>query len=344
MDYIEHEMNLGKALNTPGFGKEDRPILDPNVAADKLEMLYRQVADIMLQLSELSLPATGSLVQDDDFNWDVTERPFTMATNELIQLGGLPRSKLPATAFDSASSYFSRLADLHIDHLVHQRNDAVDDSGNCRRKYIARVRFRELAEKQSFTSSTTDRGPFKLWCDDFRPTNILVNSNLQIVGVIDWEFTYTAPAEFTAAPPWWLLLEQPEEWESGIYDWAQKYEERLQTFLEVLRVCEDARDRADRRAEGPRLSSLTEQSWLSGDFWVVYAARKNFAFDCAFWTQLYRRLFESEGIITADTWKEKMDLFDEGEKVRLEMIVRQKMEEKEHRALVWEPQDIDPSS
>jgi hypothetical protein len=42
------------------------------------------------------------------------------------------------------------------------------------------------------------KGPFKIWCDDLRPANVLLNENMQIVGVVDWEFTYAAPAEFSS--------------------------------------------------------------------------------------------------------------------------------------------------
>lgn len=60
MEYINHEMNLSRALNMPELGIEDRPRLDPNVDIEKLEMLYGQFADI-LQLNRLSLPRIGSL-------------------------------------------------------------------------------------------------------------------------------------------------------------------------------------------------------------------------------------------------------------------------------------------
>lgn len=48
MDYIEHETKMYDALNTPGYPKEQRGILDPNIAEDRLEMLYGQLAGILL--------------------------------------------------------------------------------------------------------------------------------------------------------------------------------------------------------------------------------------------------------------------------------------------------------
>ncbi|KAH1281307.1 hypothetical protein KXV81_002955 [Aspergillus fumigatus] len=131
MEYIDHVMDLSDVLNTPGVAIKDRPILDPNIDEAKLELLYGQFADILLQLSTLRLPRIGSLAQIDDFTWEVARRPLSYNANELARLGTLPRSKLPKVneTFQSASSYSNMLADLHLEHLTHQRNDAVDRSG-----------------------------------------------------------------------------------------------------------------------------------------------------------------------------------------------------------------------
>lgn len=48
-----------------------------------------------------------------------------------------------------------------------------------------------------------------------------------ISGVIDWEFTYVATAEFTYAAPWWLLFESPVEWESDLNAFLARYRPRL---------------------------------------------------------------------------------------------------------------------
>lgn len=57
MEYINHETDLATALNTPGFSGEDRTRLNPDINIDKLEMLYGQIADILLQLSKLTFPS-----------------------------------------------------------------------------------------------------------------------------------------------------------------------------------------------------------------------------------------------------------------------------------------------
>ncbi|KAM5449941.1 hypothetical protein MaudCBS49596_004704 [Microsporum audouinii] len=336
MEYIEHAMDLGAALNTPGYGADTPPVLDPNIDQEKLEMLYGQVADVLLQLSRLSLLRIGSLAQRDDFTWGVASRPLSINMNELVRVGTLPRSQLPGkhTCFNTASDYFKVLAELQFKHLTHQRNDAVESEADCRRKYIARHLFSKLAREGRLTSPITDSGPFKLWCDDLRPSNILVNEDLQIVGVIDWEFTYAAPNEFSHAPPWWLLLEQPEYWPGGIDGWTKVYEPRLQTFLQVLEQREDVAIGRDRLREEERLSSAMRQSWTSGDFWVTYAARKNFAFDSVFWAYINQRYFGDHA-----SWLDQLECLKQGEKEDMEALVERKLEEMKSRALAWEPDE-----
>ncbi|KAJ5662127.1 uncharacterized protein N7477_009743 [Penicillium maclennaniae] len=90
--------------------------------------------------------------------------------NEIVQLGTLPRSKLPTTTYDKASSYFEALAELHIEHLISQRNEAdvLEDvpvdvlADDFQRKFVARFLFRKLARDQEQRKQWNfrDRGPF----------------------------------------------------------------------------------------------------------------------------------------------------------------------------------------
>lgn len=114
-----------------------------------------------------------------------------MNMNELVQVGGVSPSALPTTAFKTSTSFYTALADMHMAHLSSQRNNAVESAEDCKRKYISRCLFRKLAREGRFC--TKPQGPFKLFCDDFRPANVLTDSEFRVTGAVDWEFTYTAP-------------------------------------------------------------------------------------------------------------------------------------------------------
>jgi aminoglycoside phosphotransferase (APT) family kinase protein len=342
MDYIEHATSMYDSLNRPECSKEDRGALDQNISEAKLEALYSEVASILLQLSRPSLPRIGSLNQVDDFTWEVTKRPLSMPMNSLIRLGSLPQSKLPATTFTTTSSYMEALAELHISHLINQRNDAVDSAEDCRRKLAARFLFRRLAREHRLTAQWVafDKGPFKLWCDDLRPANILLDEEGKIVGVVDWEFTYAAPVEFSFAPPWWLLIEKPEYWPQGLDDWCVEYERRLRTFLRAMRYQEDKAIKEGRLRDAQRLSAPMQDSWRSGDFWVAYAARNNFAFDLVYWHKIIdQRFFGKTSTPVDDVWQQRLDLLEPGERAEIERVVAIKVEEMKTRVLACGPDD-----
>ncbi|KGO39904.1 Aminoglycoside phosphotransferase [Penicillium expansum] len=324
MEYIEHKTKIYAALNTPGCPAEERGVLDPDIDEARLELLYGQLAGILLQLSATSFPRIGSLGQIDEFTWDVTRRPLTINMNELVRIGGLPQSKLPYlnATFDTSSSYMEALADINIEHLVHQRNDSVDSADDCRRKFVARQLFRKLAREKKLTNPLLEKGPFKIWCDDLRPANVLLNENpTQIAGVVDWEFTYAAPVEFSYAPPWWLLIEKPEFWPGGIEDWTRVFEHRLKTsFLKAMKDCEDTAIQQGRLREDQRLSGPI------------------FAFDENYWQKIDPRFFGPTKDIEG-AWKQRLGLLDEQEKEEMELLVARKLMEMETRTLSWDPDE-----
>lgn len=276
MEHVAHVSNLAAQLRAPGYKRGDRPFLDPDIEEEKLAFFYGQIADILLELSKPSFDKIGSLARDAE-GWNTDNRPLTMNMNELVQLGNFPPKMLPRTSFTTASAYYQHLAETEFMHLAAQRNDAVD-SDDCRNKYVARTLFCKLAAESRLRNHTTpDSGPFKLFCDDLRPTNILLDEDMKIAAVIDWEFTYAAPAEFSHSPPWWLLLEMPEEWPRGVADWTKAYQPRLETFLRVLESREDASIASGALGHEQRLSGRMRESWTQAAFWVDYGARKSWA-------------------------------------------------------------------
>lgn len=332
MEYIENDSDLVDALNTPGLQDDDRCILDPNIHEDRLRSVYNDMAGILLQLARKSFQKIGCITnqEDDDFDdeWVATHRPLTINMNELVQLGGFPPHLLPQTTFETSSAYFLALAEIHMAHLSTQRNDAIESPEDCKRKYIARCLFRKLARENRLCSY--DKGPFKLFCDDFRPANVLANSQygFKAVGAIDWEFTYAAPIEFVYSPPSWLILERPEYWKEGLDNWTQVYEKRLTVFLQELQKQEHEFIRRGILNEDNCLSPHMLESWEKGDFWVCYAARRSWAFDMLYWAKIDRRFFGDGDL------EERLKLLTAEERDALDTFVQIKLVEKEEHTLI----------
>ncbi|ELR04343.1 hypothetical protein VC83_04010 [Pseudogymnoascus destructans] len=88
---------------------------------------------------------------------------------------------------------------------------------------------------KQIVGSVDRQGPFKLFLDDIRFGNILVDSKTFVIkALIDWEFCYTAPREFLSAPPPWLIP-NPDPW-----DWSSEERDvfRIQ-FLSFIKVLQD---------------------------------------------------------------------------------------------------------
>ncbi|OTA92545.1 hypothetical protein M434DRAFT_74395 [Hypoxylon sp. CO27-5] len=350
MEYIEHDKVITQVLKDPNQEPADSPILDPNIDEKKLEYLYSQMANILLQLSNLRFPRIGSLVEGSKDEISVAARPLTQNMNDMVEFTNMLPSLLPSPdeTFSSARDWYMVLADLHMKQLAFQHNNAVDDVEDARDKYVARQLFRNLVKKGSIPNSSVADNDFRLWSEDLTPSNVLIDSNLRVVGVIDWEFAHAAPAHFTFDPPWWLILQEPEWWSEGYESFMKVYEPRLQTFLRVLEV-EEKKIAAnlDEKIRGlslvahgktePPLSQRMRESWEERKWMVNYAARKSWAFDFIWWKYLDESYF---GPNENQDHPARLRMLSEPQDKTMETFVARKMKEKENREIInWDDKD-----
>ncbi|RMD39362.1 hypothetical protein DV735_g5755, partial [Chaetothyriales sp. CBS 134920] len=272
---------LSDCLKAPS-NPEDAILLRPDIDPALLSRAYRSMATVLLELSRCQFASIGAVGQDSSGSWCVTKRAVTLNMNQLVSCGNHPPKALPQHTFTTANEYFTALAQAHISHLQTQRNDAVDDEADCRKKYVARHLFLKIARD---FSTEYNNGPFPLYCDDLRPGNVVVDpTDLSIRGVIDWEYCYAAPAELTYCPPAWLLLTHPDDWADGdLGTFVEQYIPRYRLFIEALRLEEDEMIDRGRISEGQRLSTKMARSLDNGHFWFCLAATSSFGFDDIYW-------------------------------------------------------------
>ena len=341
---------MSDILEKPRQNSQDVPVLDDNIDEDMLRDLYSKLAWCLLQLWRPEFNRIGSLNECDGC-FSVGGRPITQNMSNMVQLANIPRDVLPSpnTIYKTADEWYIALANMHMAQLIFQHNDLVSSAEDCRTKYTSRFLFRKLAKEGKLSNfgfaedgwsaqaatatglctAPSKTGPFRLWCDDLRPTNFLVDASNNIVAAIDWEFTYAAPTQFSLDPPWWLLLEMPEMWPDGMDDWAKRYERRLETWLSSMATVEVTTS----NSTPFKLSEYMRESWEMGCFWLNYAARKSCAFDGIFWKYLYERFF---GPRRTDTplWQCRENLLSFEEKAGMEALVEKKMNEIKERVLV----------
>ncbi|PLB48908.1 phosphotransferase enzyme family protein [Aspergillus steynii IBT 23096] len=318
MSFIEGNW-LSGYLRDPS---QETATLKPSIPTSVLRRAYLSMAEILLELSKPEFPYIGAIKQDESGNWTVSKRPLTFNMNRLAQFSNIPHSIFKRQHFSNAADYFEELAQQHFYHLELQRNDAISNEADCRKKYIARCLVRKISREISREHCS---GPFRLYCDDLGPDDVLVDANKHVVtGVVDWEFTYAAPVEFTYAAPWWLSLERPEVWESDLDTFLVRFMPRFRTFLEVLRDCEARKIQGGSLSESRRLSTVMEKSLETGLVWICLASRHSSMFDEIYWKFIDPRFF---GHFT--TIEDRLDLLSAEERVDVGNFIENKAQQAE---------------
>ncbi|KAF1347391.1 putative altered inheritance of mitochondria protein 9, mitochondrial [Lizonia empirigonia] len=251
--------SLTTLLRQPILSEEDDIILRHDIDNAKLDYVYKQLAEFMIELSQLDFDAIGAIAKNSDTNkWLATERPFTYNMNEMaVTVSNYPVDTFPTAPFQTTREYLEYQSDENLTHLRVQRNLA-DGPENARRRYIARHQFRQLTPRYCMDNN----GPFKLFCDDLQPSNMLADpETLKIHGIIDWEFTHAMPAQFSYDPP-------------CMEEFLACYEPRLEQFLRALERVE-----ASLPPTQPTLSTRMRESWKNGQFWFDYGIRKSLDVD-----------------------------------------------------------------
>lgn len=239
-------------------------------------------------------------------------------------------------------------------HLAFQHNQAVEGPNDCRDKYVARQLFRRLAKQGAFLGPEETQQAFKFFCDDLRPSSVLLNKENEVVGVIDWEFSYFAPASFSHDPPWWLILGKGEFWEEGIDNHYQEFDKRVPLFLRAMELEEERMqqeaeseennvedsalsfyleqlDLTDEPAKAtPKLSHQMRKSWKSGRHYINYAAQKSWGFDLYFWRYIDERFF---GTNSRGGFEDRLHLLSPSEHEKMEEFVERKIEQKNDEKL-----------
>lgn len=305
MDRIEGR-SLTTLLRRPlNEGEEDVVIMRDDIDVEKLDYVYEQLAGYLLELSQVDFDAIGAITKDPDTNeWSVTEKPYTYNMNEMaVTVRKFPVDTFPTSPFRTTKEFLEYQAEENLINLRVQRNLGAGP-GDGKRRYIARHRLQQLIPK----FCKDNDGPFKLFCDDLQPGNIIADpETYKIQGIIDWEFTHAMPAQLSYDPPPWLILKGPSFWLESydMKEFVTRYEPKLKQFLAAMERVEDAKS----PPVEPRLSARMRESWENGQFWFDFGVIKSLDADEVYWGALHN---------------EGDDVLDEEQQKELERFLEQK--------------------
>ncbi|UNI19823.1 hypothetical protein JDV02_005973 [Purpureocillium takamizusanense] len=153
--------------------------------------LYSQLIDIQVELRKLEFPAIGSLMPNPDGSAQPIVGPLiSMSVAQLRQ----PPLPLFTTAKDYMRCQFNLVSDFFVppvsNHTTHEVQKELFALHGMEKPF------------QQVIDPRLDKGPFVLHHMDLRAPNIIVDENLNIQGVIDWEFSGTTPRQLFTPPSW----------------------------------------------------------------------------------------------------------------------------------------------
>ncbi|KAI4672360.1 uncharacterized protein J4E78_000861 [Alternaria triticimaculans] len=274
-----------------------------NLGNPRVLHAYSQIADYLLQIHQLDFNAAGGLRMSSSDQWVASERPVTDNMNILARnILNYPTEYFPTTSISSPKAYFEQLADQHLAHLHTQRN-AVENREDARRCFIARHRLKQSIDQYLLTD--TETSPLKLYCWDLRPSNILVDDDLNVKAVLDFEFCNALPAQFAHDPPWWLTILRPTTWIDNDFHFGalkDRLEPHIEQFLQVM----EKKEKEMRGTVAP-LSARMRDSWTSNRFWFNLAMSDSWSIDAVYWAALHKPGNE----VLDDALKAEMEVFVE---------------------------------
>ncbi|OAA66650.1 Aminoglycoside phosphotransferase [Niveomyces insectorum RCEF 264] len=233
LDYI-----AGQSINVKTFAEDTR---------ERKTHLYAQLIDILAQLRQLEFAVSGSLMPDPDGGPEpVVGDLVCIEHNELLkQTRGSEINTTSAAATATATAVpqpttFRSTVDyaFYQYRLMAAAHDLpVNEAGLNTVRMEVFALYDIKARLLDAIDVRRNHRPFVLAHTDLRWYNIVVNDDLDVQGVIDWEWTGTIPQQFFM-PPTWLAEAFPS------YVAGRFYRAEYQEFYQVLVSMADAADDA----------------------------------------------------------------------------------------------------
>ncbi|OAA63396.1 phosphotransferase enzyme family protein [Niveomyces insectorum RCEF 264] len=241
MDYVE-----GKNLTELGFPRKD---IDRWCSysivktTPSRKAMYRGLAHVYSQLCELKFSTIGALgFSPEDGSIVVRNRPLTVEVALQEREGLEPTAILPEkTTFRTASEYIRSLLRLG-DNLLNKGKPNVSELHTP----FAFDRIRAYVT-QRFCQPDADTGPFVLFHGDFNIQNLLWDDDVNLVAVLDWEWSSVVPLQLVM-PPTWLNGDSVD----GLMSFQLSYFDELAKLNAILR------DEFHGRLTWPRLTEVCD--------------------------------------------------------------------------------------
>ncbi|WEW61693.1 hypothetical protein PRK78_007185 [Emydomyces testavorans] len=163
--------------------------------------LYAQIGDVYIQLYRQQFDRVGALTLDEHGNWIfANNRPLTIDINEQ-EVSGLDFCCYlpPDHTFNSTIDYVYMIMRLIFNDFYRGRDCIINQDDAQWYLYSIYTLQSILME---WVHPQYNHGPFVLMHGDLRPPNIVVDDDLNIVSILDWEWSHTVPVQMFVPPSW----------------------------------------------------------------------------------------------------------------------------------------------
>ena len=195
--------------------------------------LYTSLADIYIQLRRLEFPSIGCLLSGSD--GILVNKKTTSLDINMQELEGLQPSKIQASYYSanghliSASKYVDMLLEIADNAFAKGRGSVLDEKKGSDALYHLHL-FRKFT--QGWVDPSLDQGPFVMVHGDLEPYNLIVDENMSIVSVLDWEWSRIVPRQFFVPPLWLDVNDTTKLALKPVYGF---YLEKFDRLLEIVR-------------------------------------------------------------------------------------------------------------
>lgn len=164
---------------------------------DKRNQFYADFASILAQLHELQFPKAGSLYPhgDDDAISVIGPSLYSVENDLQVQTGVRPKL---ASGSNSTTAVIRHHYDMLVNYFDIPSADVIEET--AMHEIFALDSVADLLS--NCCSSPPNAQSFALWHGDLRGHNILVDDDLRIQGILDWEWVTILPRQLCTPPLW----------------------------------------------------------------------------------------------------------------------------------------------
>ncbi|KAJ7578719.1 hypothetical protein C8J56DRAFT_355276 [Mycena floridula] len=191
-----------------------------DLADEKRKKVLEQVVEILLDLSEQRFSQMGALFRRGEDSWEIRSE------SEISPTG------MDTLLYPNSVSYWTASATEEMNSIFEKNFGAPAKEYTYAQAWFMRSCVPELYDAQD------DQHGFPLCPGDFHSQNIIIDGDLQITGIIDWEGSGTFPVSSFAIHP--FFIQDHPMWDKD-HPLRERNVRDQATFNRLMRIAESKR-------------------------------------------------------------------------------------------------------